>query len=119
MPTYDSKDRLTQDQLEYTSGNPVTQTFAYDSAGNATTFIGAGKSYNNDNQLSGTGFAFDGNGNPTTYASASLTYDPENRLTAVGSTLSATYRADGLRASRPRARARPISSTTRATPSWS
>ena len=98
--TYDSKDRLTQDQLEYTSGNPVTQTFAYDSAGNATTFIGASKSYNNDNQLSGTGFAFDGNGNPTTYASASLSYDPENRLTGVGSTLSATYRADGLRASK-------------------
>ena len=66
----------------------------------ATTFRGvSGKTYNSDNQKSNAGFSYDSNGNPTTYSSASLTFDVHDRLTAIGSTFSATYGADGQRAS--------------------
>ena len=56
--------------------------------------------FNSDNQCSSTGYTFDGNGNPTNYGGTSLSFDPENRVTAIGSANSATYRADGLRASK-------------------
>jgi RHS repeat-associated protein len=37
-------------------------------------------------------------GNPTLYYGVALTFDPENRLTSVGSTLTAGYTGDDLRA---------------------
>ena len=43
-------------------------------------------------------YAFDGNGNPTTWKSAALTFDVENRMTAYGTSLTAGYNGDGLRA---------------------
>ncbi|HWA84172.1 MAG TPA: RHS repeat-associated core domain-containing protein, partial [Fimbriimonadaceae bacterium] len=58
------------------------------------------QSFNSDNQQTGTGFAYDGNGSPTTYKGTTLTFDPENHLTGIGASWSATYRADGLRASK-------------------
>ncbi len=54
---------------------------------------------NADNQLTGPGtYVYDGNGNPTTWSGTSLTFDVENRMTAYGTTLTAGYRGDGLRA---------------------
>ncbi len=93
---YDTKDRLTS---EARSGSgPFSFTFAYDAAGNPTTFKGASRTYNIDNQrTSSSSYVYDGNGNPTTYAGSTLAYDRENRLTSAPS-LTAGYRADGLRA---------------------
>ena len=65
---------------------------------NPTIFKGITKSYNSNNQQTGTGFTHDGNGNPTTYGGTPLTFDPESRMTAYGSILSAGYTGDGLRA---------------------
>jgi hypothetical protein len=59
---------------------------------------GVTKSYNSNNQQTGTGFTHDGNGNPTNYGGTPLTFDPESRMTAYGSILSAGYTGDGLRA---------------------
>jgi RHS repeat-associated protein len=94
--TYDSRDQITQETSTRNGG--FTDNFVYDSAGNATTFKGVTKTYNSNNQQTGTGFGYDGNGNPTTYGGTSLTYDPENRLTSHGSVLTAGYNGDGLRA---------------------
>ncbi len=93
---YDTKDRLTS---EARSGSgPFSFTFAYDAAGNPTTFKGATRTYNIDNQrTSSSSYIYDGNGNPTTYAGSTLAYDRENRLTSAPS-FTAGYRADGLRA---------------------
>src|SRR6185295_7044314 len=93
---YDSKDQLTQETSTRNGG--FTDNFAYDSAGNPTSFKGVTKSYNSNNQQTGTGFVYDSNGNPTTYNGATLTFDPENRMTAFGSVLTAGYNSDGLRA---------------------
>jgi len=94
--TYDSKNQLTQETSTRNGG--FTNNFTYDSAGNATSFKGVSKSYNSNNQQTGTGFSHDGNGNPTTYGGATLTFDPENRMTTFGTTLTASYAGDGLRA---------------------
>ena len=56
------------------------------------------KSYNSNNQQTGTGFVSDGNGNPTTYGGTSVTFDSENRITAYGTVFTAGYNGDGLRA---------------------
>lgn len=93
---YDDKDQLKRDHS--TLGAGFDHLFDYDAAGNPTSFAGASKSYNANNQQTGTGFAHDGNGNPTTYKSNSLTFDPENRLTSYGAVFTAGYRGDGLRA---------------------
>lgn len=93
---YDSKNQITQETSTRNGG--FTDNFAYDSAGNPTSFKGITKSYNSNNQQTGTGFSHDGNGNPTTYGGATLTFDPENRMTAYGSVLSAGYTGDGFRA---------------------
>jgi len=53
--TYDSKNQLTAKSS--TRGSGISTTFAFDSVGNPTTFQGATKSFNNDNQLTGTGTA--------------------------------------------------------------
>lgn len=93
---YDAKDQLTQEQSAPAGG--YTDDFGYDTAGNPTTFKGVTKSYNANNQQTGTGFAHDANGNPTLYSGTTLTFDPENRLTSYGSVMTAGYRGDGLRA---------------------
>ena len=94
---YDSKDQLTQETSTRNGG--LTDSFAYDAAGNATTFQGQSNTYNSNNQQTGTGYSYDNNGNPTTYSSSTaLTFDPENRMTAYGSVLTAGYNGDGLRA---------------------
>lgn len=93
---YDAKDQMTQEQT--TRGSGFTDTFGYDTAGNPTNFKGTTKTYNSNNQQTATGFVYDGNGNPTTYNGTALSFDPENRLTSHGTTLTAGYRGDGLRA---------------------
>jgi len=93
---YDTKNQLLEELTTRYGG--FTDTFAYDAAGNPTSFLGTSKSYNSNNQQTGTGFSYDSNGNPTAYNGVSLTFDPENRLIAHGSTLSAGYRGDRLRA---------------------
>jgi len=55
----------------------------YDAAFNPTTFRGAARSFNANNQDAAQ--SYDGNGNPGTLGAYSLTFDPENRLTSVGS----------------------------------
>jgi uncharacterized protein RhaS with RHS repeats len=96
--TYDTKNQLLE-ELSNRYGS-FTDDFGFDSSGNPTSFKGTTKSYNSNNQQTGTGFTYDSNGNPTAYNGVSLTFDPENRLTAHGSTLTAGYRGDGLRASK-------------------
>jgi RHS repeat-associated protein len=94
--TFDTKNQLTQESSTRNGG--FTESYGYDSAGNPTTFKGLSKTYNSNNQQTGTGFSYDGNGNPTTYGSTTLTFDPENRMTSYGSGLTAAYNGDGLRA---------------------
>ena len=93
---YDAKDQLTAETSD--RGTGYSHEFAYDDAGNPTTFKGDTRAYNSNNQRSGTGYAYDGNGNPTSYGGTTLTFDPENRMTAYGTALTAGYRGDGLRA---------------------
>ena len=94
--SYDTKDQLLGESSTRNTG--YTYAFAYDAAGNPTTFKGQTQTYNTNNQLTGTGFAYDNNGNPTTYSGNTLTFDPENRMTAFGTALTAGYRGDSLRA---------------------
>jgi RHS repeat-associated protein len=91
---YDTQDQLTQETSERSGG--YTNSFAYDNAGNATTFRGASFSYNEDNQLSSV--SYDGNGNPAAYQGHSLTYDTFGNLTSVNGVMSARYLAGGRRA---------------------
>jgi RHS repeat-associated protein len=92
---YDSKDQLTQETSARNGG--YTGTFAYDAAGNPTTFKGLPHLFNSDNQDQAN--VYDGNGNPSTYQGVPLTFDPENRLTSVGAAvLTAGYTGGGLRA---------------------
>ena len=99
--SYDTKDRVTQESSSRIFSGGYTDNYAYDNAGNPTTWpTSISKTYNSDNQQTGTGFAYDGNGNPTTYAGSTMTYDQESRLASavVGSnTVKNEYRADGLR----------------------
>jgi RHS repeat-associated protein len=94
--TYDSQNQLTQETSTRNEG--FTDNFAYDSAGNPTTFKGQTKTYNSNNQQTGTGFSYNGNGDPTTYGSTTLNFDPENRMIAYGSVFTAGYSGNGLRA---------------------
>jgi YD repeat-containing protein len=94
--SYDTKDQIIQEAS--TRNGSFTDNFGYDSAGNPTNFKGVGKSYNANNQQTGTGYAYDGNGNPTNYGGTTLTFDPENRMTTYGSVLNNGYSGDGLRA---------------------
>lgn len=124
---YDTKDRMTSAYIPENDDLAISMSYNFDSAGNRTYVSPSAITFNSDNQLSISGYSFDGNGpdslrsfpfggisvpasrdseNPTTYATHSLTFDPENRMTAYGSVSSATYRADGLRASKT------VSSTT-------
>ncbi|MBS1712976.1 MAG: hypothetical protein JST30_01430 [Armatimonadetes bacterium] len=102
--TYGAKDRMTAEQYtKYPSGGGIsyTQSFAFDDAGNPTTFRGASQSFNSDNQRSATGYAFDGNGSPTTYAGATFGWDEALRLVTITNGSQYRwygYRSDGLRA---------------------
>jgi len=93
--TYDSQNQLTQEASTRNGG--FTDSFSYDSAANPISFKGVTKTYNSNNQQTGTGFAYDGNGNPTTYSGTQLTFDPENRMTAFSNVLTAAYNGEGLR----------------------
>jgi len=92
--SYDTQDQLTQETS--TRNANYTHNFAYDAAGNPTTFKGASQSFNDNNQR--TADTCDGNGNATTYKGSTCSFDVENRLTAYGSALTCAYRGDGLRA---------------------
>src|SRR5207253_40305 len=91
-----AKDELTLEQS--TRGGKVNNRFAYDAAGNPTTFRGVKRTFNNSNEVADSGFVYDGAGNPTTYVGTQLAFDPENRLTQAGNLLQAGYDGDGLRA---------------------
>ena len=94
---YDAKDRLTAESSSRLGG--YSQGHAYDASGNPTTFRGTAQTFDADNRQAGPGaFAYDGNGSATTDRGIGLAYDPEARATQIGPSLSAGYRADGLRA---------------------
>lgn len=93
---YDAKDQLKREQS--TRGAGYTRVYDYDAAGNPAQFAGTSKTYNANNQQTGTGFTHGGNGNPTAYKGAALSFDPENRLTSYAEQMTAGYRGDGLRA---------------------
>jgi YD repeat-containing protein len=55
--------------------------------------------FNSRNELQHTGFGYDNNGNTTNFGGVAQTFDAENRMTSYsGSSFTAGYRADGLRA---------------------
>jgi RHS repeat-associated protein len=92
-----SRDKLTGEASTRNGG--YTFGFAYDNAGNPTTFKSATRAYNANNQITGTGFSYDNAGNPTTYSGIGITWGPEGEPTLFGTSLmSAGYRSDGLRA---------------------
>jgi RHS repeat-associated protein len=91
---YNTKDELTQEQSA--RGGGYLSTFGYDGAGNSTTWKGAAKVFNTNNQ--DTAHTWDLNGNPTVYGGAAMTWSPENELTAVGTTLTAGYTGTSKRA---------------------
>jgi RHS repeat-associated protein len=99
--SYDSLDQLSgSDSTRTATGMGYTQSFGVDAGGNITTMRGSTVGYNTDNEISASGFTYDNNGNPTTYNGSTYTYDPENHVTSFGTPMTATYRADGLRASK-------------------
>lgn len=80
-----------------------SDSFAYDPAGNATTFHGVGRIFNNADQLTGTGFSYDDRGDPSVYGGAPMTFNPTGGAVSFGDTasnvvLTAGYTAGGLRA---------------------
>ncbi len=93
--TYDSTGQLTQETSTRLGG--YTNNYAYDAAGNATTFRNASVSYNTKNQISSTGYSYDLDGGPTTYAGNALTFDNLERMTNFGPSMTAGYGSDGLR----------------------
>lgn len=95
---YDTKDRVLSEQSARNGG--YTRSFAYSASGNPTTFAGSARTYNANNQSTGSGFVYEGNGNPTSYGGTALTFDTENRMVSRGSTWTASYRSDRLIGSR-------------------
>ena len=93
--TYDAKDQLTQESSARAGG--YTNAYAYDGAGNPTTFKGATRTYNAKNQLTNTGFGYDGDGNPTTYNGLAAAFNVADCMTALGTQLTAGYTGEGLR----------------------
>jgi RHS repeat-associated protein len=91
---YNGIDELTHEQSNRLGS--YTNVFAYDNAGNPTTWKGAAQTYNNDNQNLAQGY--DQDGNPTSWQGNALTFDSANHLTSVGAVLTAGYNAEGLRA---------------------
>jgi len=97
--TYDTFSQLASSASTETAfgSSGYSHSFGADSAGNLTTVRGTGYSYNDRNELSGSGLTYDSDGNPTTYFGTSATYDAADRLTALGSSFTAGYRYDGHR----------------------
>lgn len=93
---YDAKGQLKQEQSA--RGGRLDHAFAYDGAGNPTTFQGAAQDFNQNNHRAGSDLSHDSNGKPTTYKCVPLAFDPENRLISYGSFMTAGYRGGGLRA---------------------
>lgn len=95
--TYNALSQLTLEDSTRNSG--FEYTFAYDDAGNPTTFKGATHTFDGVlNQRTGESFVYDDNGNPTTYKGTSgFTYDPNNHLTTIPNELTMGYH-QGLRA---------------------
>jgi len=113
--SYDSHDQLTSEnrtQSSMPNGTYFGQyaiNYVYDNNapsgnGNATTFRNNATTYDADNQLKSfngnNGFQYDGNGNPVKYQATSLNFDAQDNLTLINGRLSASYRSDGLRASK-------------------
>jgi YD repeat-containing protein len=74
---YDSKDQLTNEQTtRFTAYNDA---FAYDNAGNPTTFKGTTQTFNGDNQNAAT--TFDNDGNPMSWGTSALSFDTASHLT--------------------------------------
>ncbi|MBI5834812.1 MAG: hypothetical protein HZB16_21130 [Armatimonadetes bacterium] len=95
--TYDLRRELTGETSERNGG--YSDAYAYDNAGNPTSWRGATRTFNSNNQeTTGANWTYDGNGNPTSYGGTTCTYDVANHLTAHGSEFTAGYRGDGLRA---------------------
>ena len=97
---YTINNRLTQEASARLGG--YTNNYAYDAAGNPTTFKGQARTYNSKNQLTGgTGlagsFAYDGEGNSTTYNGQTIAFDTRDCATAFGSNVTAGYDSNGLR----------------------
>lgn len=78
--TYDAASRLIYESSTRNGG--FAQQFAYDNAGNSTTFRNGSHTFNSNNQDQG--FTFDKNGNPISYRGVSLAFDEENRLVTNG-----------------------------------
>ncbi len=91
-------------QESSTRNNGFSNTFTFDNGsttgpGNPTTMRNvSGLTYNADNQLKSSSYAYDGDGNPTTYNGQTLTFDGEDRMTSYGTSMTAGYTGDGLRA---------------------
>lgn len=94
--TYDAKDQLVAEQSTRNGG--YLYGYAYDSAGNATTFRNASLSYNALNQCTSASATYDGDGQPAVYNGQSLTWGDVGSLEAVGSLYAADYAFGGLRA---------------------
>jgi YD repeat-containing protein len=97
---YDALYRLTSDTR--TGTNPFSGSYAYDLAGNPTSYNGSTYSYNGGDLFSTV--TYDGDGNPTkgTFGgySSTLTWNDNNKLTALtnsNATVDNGYGADGLR----------------------
>lgn len=96
---YDTKGQLQSEALPNLSAS-----FAYDTAGNPENFAGDVRTYNANNQLTGSAqhptwlFDYDAAGNPRIYKGQLLSFDPENHLLTYGPNFFASYRGDGLRA---------------------
>jgi len=95
---YDSLNRTNLQSSARLGG--YSETFNCDAADDPTTFKGNTVAFNNDDQVTASGFTFDGSGEPTSYKGSACTFDPGHRLLTVGSNWSASYRSDGLRASK-------------------
>ncbi len=91
---YDARDQLKQEQS--TSDGGYTNSFSYDTAGNAVSFKGELNAFNGNNQ--NTANIYDPNGNPTTYHGVGCSWDADNQMTSYGTAMSAGYTAIGLRA---------------------
>jgi RHS repeat-associated protein len=94
--TSPAKNQIVQEQSTRNGG--YTNGFGYDSAGNPTTYVGVVQHFNADNQNTASGYVYDGNGNPTTYQGSSFAFDAVNRLSSIGSSWTAGYTGEGLRA---------------------
>jgi len=110
--SYTTQDRLASDTLSANGAPLYTHNYAYDTAGNPTTFNGETRRYNLNNQLDAylpadkadtpanwvsEAFVYDEEGNPTTYKGETCTYNAHGNLLSYGTTLTAGYNADGLR----------------------